>query len=358
MGIELQFEFERDGFRLSLETQCPAAGITALFGRSGSGKTTLLRCIAGLEPGARGHLRVNGETWQDTARFLPPHRRPLGFVFQEGRLFPHLSVRDNLEYGYRRIPRSQRTVHPGEMIEWLELGTLLGRRGDELSGGQRQRVALARALLTSPRLLLMDEPLAALDAASKAEILPYLERLHDELAIPALFVSHVMDEVTRLADHLLLLEQGRLRAAGPLQTLLTRGDLPLARANDAVSLVEAVVEGHDDEDHLSTLALGGLRLYLPRLPLPTGRRVRLGIHARDVSIALAPPRAISMLNCLAATVREVHAETRPGEALVRLDLGGQPLLARLTMRSLRTLDLRSGMPVHALIKSVALIEGR
>lgn len=357
MAIELQFELERGEFRLQLETRFPATGVTALFGRSGSGKTSLLRCIAGLEPGARGRLLVKGDVWQDGTHCLPAHRRPLGYVFQEGRLFPHLSVRGNLEYGYRRIPPVQRRVQPGEVIELLGLGALLRRRSDELSGGQRQRVAIARALLTSPRLLLMDEPLAALDATSKAEILPYLERLHDELSIPVLFVSHVMDEVTRLADHMLLLEHGRLLAAGPLQELLTRGDLPLARADEAVTLVEAVVERHDDEDHLSILDLNGMPLHLPRQQLSPGKRVRLGIHARDVSIALTPPVGISMLNCLAATVRKVHAETRPGEVLLTLDLGGQALLARLTRRSVRNLGLRAGMPVHVLIKSVALIEG-
>lgn len=356
MAIELQFDLERTGFRLSVGTRVPGRGVTALFGRSGCGKTTLLRCIAGLEPGARGRLVVGGETWQDADTFLPPHRRPVGYVFQDGRLFGHLSVHGNLEYGYRRIPGAERRVHPAEVIDLLGLGPLLDRRSTELSGGQRQRVAMGRALLTSPRVLLMDEPLAALDAISKTEILPYLERLHDELSIPVLFVSHAIDEVTRLADRMLLMEEGRLRAEGPLRELLTRGDLPLARAEEAASVIEAVVQEHDDEDHVSILALDGARLTLLREDLPVGRRVRVSIRARDVSIALTPPRDISVLNCLPATVRRIHDETRPGQTLLTLDVCGQPLLARITRRSLRALGLHAGLQVHALIKSVALVE--
>lgn len=280
----------------------------------------------------------------------------MGYVFQEGRLFTHLSVRSNLEYGYRRIPQAERVVRPGEVIELLGLESLLERRTSELSGGQRQRVAMGRALLTSPRILLMDEPLASLDAISKAEILPYLERLHDELSIPLLYVSHAIDEVTRLADHMLLLEEGRLRAEGALRDLLTREDLPLTRTDEALSLIEAMVIDHDDRDHLSILALDGTHIILPRHDLPMGKRVRVSIHARDVSIALSPPTGISMLNCLPATVRKIHHEIRPGEIMLTLDVCGQPLLARITRRSVRTLNLHDGMPVHALIKSVALVE--
>jgi molybdate transport system ATP-binding protein len=189
--IELRLDLERPGFHLKVDTEIPARGVTAVFGRSGCGKTTLLRCVAGLEPSVRGRLVVNGEVWQDETRFVPAHHRPLGYVFQEGQLFPHLSVEGNLHYGYRRIPAAERVVQPEDVARLLGLETLLHRRVTEISGGQRQRVAMGRALLTSPRVLLMDEPLAALDAISKAEILPYLERLHDELSIPVLYVSRV-----------------------------------------------------------------------------------------------------------------------------------------------------------------------
>ncbi|ACL72654.1 molybdate ABC transporter, ATPase subunit [Thioalkalivibrio sulfidiphilus HL-EbGr7] len=356
MSIDLHFDLKRPDFHLDVESRIPVRGVTALFGRSGCGKTTLLRCIAGLEPSARGRLVVDGETWQDARHFLPAHNRPVGYVFQEGRLFPHLSVQGNLEYGYRRISAGQRVVQPDEVIDLLGLEALLARRPGELSGGQRQRVAMGRALLTSPRVLLMDEPLAALDAISKTEILPYLERLHDELSIPVLYVSHSIDEVMRLADHMLLLEGGRLRAEGPIREMTTRGDLPLARAEEAVALLEAEVLDHDDEDHVSILGINGARLTLLREDLPVGRQVRLSIHARDVSIALTPPAGISVLNCLPATVREIHEETRPGEVLLGLDVCGQPLLARISRRSLRSLGLMPGMQVHALIKAVALVE--
>ncbi|MFN2349128.1 MAG: molybdenum ABC transporter ATP-binding protein [Thioalkalivibrio sp.] len=356
MSIDLHFDLRRPDFHLDIHSQIPVRGVTALFGRSGCGKTTLLRCIAGLEPAARGRLLVDGQTWQDDNIFVPAHKRPVGYVFQEGRLFPHLSVQGNLDYGYRRIPVSERVVLPEEVIDLLGLDSLLERRPAVLSGGQRQRVAMGRALLTSPRVLLMDEPLAALDAISKAEILPYLERLHDELSIPVLYVSHSIDEVMRMADHMLLLEDGRLRAEGPLRELTTRGDLPLARAEEAAALLEAQVLEHDDEDHVSILGINGARLTLLREDLPVGRKVRVSIHARDVSIALSPPRDISVLNCLPVTVRHIHEETRPGETLLTLDVSGQPLLARITRRSLRALGLEPGMQVHALIKAVALVE--
>ncbi|MDP2805984.1 MAG: molybdenum ABC transporter ATP-binding protein, partial [Gallionellaceae bacterium] len=215
-NICAHFKMQLDRFALDASFAAPAVGVTALFGPSGSGKTTLLRCIAGLERVA-GTLHVNGEIWQDEKTFLPIHKRPLGYVFQEASLFPHLSVRANLEYGYKRIAPDERKVHLEQVVEWLGLSHLIDRNNPtQLSGGERQRVAIARALLTSPRILLMDEPLSALDATSKQDILPYLERLHRELNIPVLYVSHALDEVTRLADHLVLLEKGRVIASGEL----------------------------------------------------------------------------------------------------------------------------------------------
>ena len=354
MTIELRLRLERPGFRLTVDTQIPARGVTAVFGRSGCGKTTLLRCVAGLEPSARGRLVVNGEIWQDETRFIPAHRRPLGYVFQEGQLFPHLSVEGNLRYGYRRIPADDRVVQPGDVARLLGLEALLHRRVTEISGGQRQRVAMGRALLTSPRVLLMDEPLAALDAISKAEILPYLERAHDELSIPVLYVSHAIDEVTRLADHMLLMEDGVIRAEGPLRELITRGDLPLAHAAGAAAVIEARVTGHDDRHHLTELEFEGGSLVISRANLERSDRVRVRIMARDVAINLTRPLDSSVLNCLQVRVLDVSDDPHPGHVLVRLAAGDAILLARITRRSLEHLALEPGADVYALVKSVAI----
>jgi molybdate transport system ATP-binding protein len=352
--IELRLDLERLGFHLKVDTEIPARGVTAVFGRSGCGKTTLLRCVAGLEPSVRGRLVVNGEVWQDETRFIPAHQRPLGYVFQEGQLFPHLSVEGNLRYGYRRIPAAERVVQPEDVARLLGLETLLQRRVTEISGGQRQRVAMGRALLTSPRVLLMDEPLAALDAISKAEILPYLERLHDELSIPVLYVSHAIDEVTRLADHMLLMEDGVIRAEGPLRELITRGDLPLAHAAGAAAVIEARVTGHDDRHHLTELEFDGGSLVISRASLQRSAHVRVRIMARDVAISLTRPHDSSVLNCLSAQVLDVSADPHPGHVLVRLVVGDATLLARITRRSLEHLALEPGTDVYALVKSVAI----
>ena len=249
--IKARFKLQQESFALDVSFNAPNAGVTALFGPSGSGKTTLLRCIAGLEHAA-GSLHVNGEVWQDDTKFLATHCRPLGYVFQEASLFPHLSVRANLEYGLKRIPLSEQKVPLEQVVEWLGLSRLI-ERGDpaKLSGGERQRVAIGRALLTSPRLLLMDEPLSALDTTSKQDILPYLERLHRELKIPVLYVSHALDEVARLADHLVLLENGRVIASGALQETLARLDLPTAHFDDAGAVIEAEVAQQDETYHLT-----------------------------------------------------------------------------------------------------------
>jgi molybdate transport system ATP-binding protein len=354
LTIELQFDLERPGFRLTVETEVPGRGVTAVFGRSGCGKTTLLRCMAGLERSAQGRLVVNGETWQDENRFIPAHQRSLGYVFQEGQLFPHLSVQGNLLYGYRRIPVAQRIVQPHDVAKLLGLETLLQRRVTEISGGQRQRVAMGRALLSSPRLLLMDEPLAALDAISKAEILPYLERLHDELSIPILYVSHAIDEVTRLADHMLFMEAGVVRAAGALRDLITREDLPLAHAEGAAAVIEARVTDHDDRHHLTELEFEGGTLVISREDLQRSASVRVRVMARDVAINLTRPRDSSVLNCLPAQVLDVSDDPHPGHVLVRLAVGEATLLSRITRRSLEHLDLKPGSRVYALVKSVAI----
>ena len=355
MTVEVRFHLERGGFVLDVDVAFPARGVTGLFGPSGCGKTTLLRAIAGLEREPTGYCRVGEAIWQEANLFLPPHCRPVGFVFQEASLFSHLSVRRNLEYGLRRVPEQQRRVTFDEAVHLLGLETLLARRPDGLSGGERQRVAIARALLTSPRLLLMDEPLAALDLASKREILPYLERLHGELASPVLYVSHAADEVARLADHLVLLNDGRVRASGPIGELLTRLDVAREQGAEAEAVVEARVAGHDEDYHLSHLDFPGGRFHVSRIPLPVGRDTRLRVLARDVSITLKPQTGTSILNIFPAVIDDL-AEAGPAQMLVRLRLAGTPLLARITRKSASNLTLAAGKQVYAQVKAVALVE--
>ncbi|HEY0634771.1 MAG TPA: molybdenum ABC transporter ATP-binding protein [Gammaproteobacteria bacterium] len=359
MSITARFDLTLGNFALHADLELPGRGVCALFGHSGSGKTTLLRCIAGLERVPGGYLEVNGEVWQDTSRalFKPTHQRPLGYVFQEASLFAHLSVRRNLEYGMQRVPHSERRVALEHSIELLGIGQLLERKPAQLSGGERQRVAIARALATSPRLLLMDEPLAALDVQRKREILPYLERLHDELDIPVLYVSHSPEEVAQLADHLVLLELGRVVASGGLGEMLVRLDLPLAHDDEASAVVNAVVAAHDDHYHLTTLEFDGGRLVIARSAQPLGTRVRLRIHARDVSLALARHDDSSILNILPAQVMAIEP-ARPAQVLVKLctgSAGRTPLLARITRKSADALSLALGQSLYVQIKSVALM---
>ncbi|MCE1170039.1 molybdenum ABC transporter ATP-binding protein [Azovibrio restrictus] len=355
-SIAAAFRMEYPGFSLDVDLNLPARGVTALFGHSGSGKTTVLRCFAGLNRAPRGRLVVEGQVWQDEAQgiFLPTHARPLGLVFQEASLFPHLSVRKNLEYGMKRAG-NKRGEGFDACVDLLGIRPLLDRAPERLSGGERQRVAIARALLTRPRLLLMDEPLAALDLKRKLEILPYLEKLHDELDIPVLYVSHAPDEVARLADHLVLMDGGRVVASGPLMETLARADLPPAFADDAGVVLEAVVAAHE-ADGLTRLDFPGGHLYVSRREEPPGRRLRCRIHARDVSIALAAHADSSILNVLPATVQAVVATDTPGHVLVQLALPqGAVLLARITERSRLALGLAPGQPVVAQVKAVALL---
>nr|VFJ49642.1 MAG: molybdate transport system ATP-binding protein [Candidatus Kentron sp. DK] len=354
--IRFRFLLERkNGFRLDAEKELPGTGVTALFGRSGSGKTTLLRCIAGLERGAEGFISVHGESWQDSRakQFVAPHRRSLGFVFQGGGLFPHLSVKANLFYGYRRTPKGERRATPEAIVALLGLGPLMERRPDTLSGGEKQRVAMARALMSSPRLLLMDEPMAGLDGIRKAEILSYLDELRGRFRIPILYVSHDLPEIIRIADRLVFMENGRTGDAGPLREMLVRTDLPIAAQEDAAAMLPVRVVGHDEVFHLTQVCFAGGRLWIPRAEKKAGEPLRLRIHARDVSITLAAPGKTSILNIIAATVTDV-VEQSPGRVLVRLDAGGAPLLARITRKSCHELGLRKGLPVYAQIKSVAL----
>ena len=354
-GLALRCRLPLADFALDVDLALPGRGVTALFGPSGSGKTTLLRCVAGLARPA-GRVEINGECWQDDAGgiFLPAHRRALGYVFQEASLFAHLSVQANLEFGLKRIAPRERKVGWDAALELLGIGHLLARGTETLSGGERQRVAIARALLTSPRLLLMDEPLAALDGKRKHEILPFLERLHDELAIPILYVSHSSDEVSRLADHLVLLDHGRALASGPTGDLLTRLDLPPARDEDAAISVRATVLSHDDHYQLTCLGFAGGHIQVTRKALAVGASARIKIQARDVSIALGSESHSSIVNRLPARILGFGDAAHPAQCLVRLDVAGTPLLARITRLSRDQLGLREGMDVIAQIKSVAL----
>lgn len=354
MTLEARFCIARGSFLLDVDLKLPSRGITAFLGPSGSGKTTLLRAIAGLEKDPNGRLTVAGEVWQDAARYLPTHRRCLGYVFQEASLLPHLTVRRNLEYGYRRVPMAARQVDFEDAVALLDIGALLGRRAAELSGGERQRVAITRALLTSPRLLLMDEPLAALDEEARQGILPRLEHLYEELQIPVLYVSHARDEVARLADHLALLEAGCLRAAGQTADILTRADLPLARGQDAEAMIEAEVAGSDEAYHLTFIDFSGGRITATGAAPPVGSRVRVRVLARDVSLVLSPPVGTSILNVFPARVDGI-LETGGAQVTVRLDVGGTTLLSRITRKSTVALGLRDGKQVFAQVKSVALL---
>lgn len=357
MSLTARFELSHPGFALDVDLALPGSGVTALFGPSGSGKTSCLRCVAGLERGARGRLVVAGETWQDSERglFLPPYRRALGYVFQDANLFEHLDVRRNLLFGWKRVAPGERRLALEQVVELLGIAGLLTRMPARLSGGERQRVGIARALLTSPRLLLMDEPLAALDAERKAEILPYLERLTRELALPILYVSHAPDEVARLADHLVLLEQGRVLASGPTSAVLARLDLPIALAEDAGVVLEGRVLGHDPDYGLLSLGLPGeQRVLLAHAPLPPGQALRIKVLARDVSLSLERQHS-SILNVLPATVAEIAPTRSPAQVLLRLDLGGTALLARITRYSLERLSLQPGSQVWAQLKSVAVL---
>jgi molybdate transport system ATP-binding protein len=354
-AIRARFDLRFPEFSLNVDLTLPDQGVTALFGHSGSGKTTLLRCIAGLERASAGYLSVAGEVWQDGDFFLPTHKRPLGYVFQEASLFSHLSIRRNLEYGMRRVPAGARRVSLDNAIELLGIGHLLERRPDRLSGGERQRVAIARALALSPKILLMDEPLAALDLARKQEILPYLERLHDELEIPILYVSHSPDEVARLADHIVAMENGRAVAEGPLAETLARLDLPIRLGEDVGVVLDAVIGERDETWGLVKADFAGGSVWVRDDGHPAGHHVRVRILARDVSLALQHQSDTSILNLMPGTVAEMADDAHPALALVRVEVGGTPIVARLTKRSAAALDLAVGRAVWVQIKAVALI---
>ena len=361
--IAARFAGPLGSFALAAEFRVPARGVTALFGPSGCGKTTVLRCVAGLRRIADGSLSVAGKTWQDARTFLPTHRRPIGYVFQEASLFPHLSVRGNLDYGRGRALKAGRA----ERLDFAEVAALLGiahlldRAPTHLSGGERQRVAIGRALLSQPELLLMDEPLSALDRVSRDDILPYLERLRDRLAIPVLYVSHDLAEVERLADTLVLMRDGRVEASGPVDQLQADPTLPIAKLPEAGVTLRARVTGQDAAYGLSRLDIGGAGLLVPGLLGDEGTRVRIRITASDVSLARSAAEGSTILNILPARIIG-HAARDPFQTMVVLTLGtegrGPRILARVTRRSWESLGLAPGQTVFAQIKGVALVTGR
>ena len=352
-AIQARFRLDWPGFTLDVDLALPTRGVSALFGPSGSGKTTLLRCIAGLERVPNGTVSLAGQVWQDGRQWVPAHQRSLGYVFQEASLFAHLSVMGNLRYGMKRAPGSDASGLE-QAIELLDIAHLLDRQPEHLSGGERQRVAIARALAVQPRLLLMDEPLAALDMKRKQEILPYLERLTRDLDIPIIYVSHSVDEVARLADHLVLLDAGRVTASGPTAELMTRLDLPLAHGDTAGAVLTATVLSHDEEDHLTTASFDGGTLTVPQQAVAIGKPLRIRVQARDVSLTLHGQTGTSILNILSARVIALSPDS-PGQVMVALEVGGCPLLARITSRSVRTLGLVPGLAVFAQIKGDAIL---
>lgn len=354
--IAVDVAITREDFQLAIKADLSGTGITGVYGPSGSGKSTLLRVIAGLEPQARGSIEVQGEVWQDeeSGIFLPPHQRRLGFVFQEGNLFQHLDVRSNLAFGYQRIPKAERRIGIDEIILRLDLKPLLKRSVQGLSGGERQRVALGRALLTSPKLLLLDEPLSALDEARKREILPYIECLRGDYGLPVLYVTHALDEVIRLSDAVLLLDSGRIRAFGDIESLILDPELPFIQEGGIGALLVGEVILIDDKEGLMTVGLGGFDITLPHYGQRVGERVRLRIQARDVSLVLEPHEQTTILNSLPAQIMEVHALPTGGEAWIRLAIGDHVILSRVTQRSVRRLALTPGKAVHAQIKAIAI----
>jgi|TARA_R110002072_G_scaffold36053_36_gene106259 molybdate transport system ATP-binding protein len=353
---EVSVEKRLGAFQLSISTQIAAHGLTAIFGRSGCGKTTLINTIAGLIAPDSGRIQIGDRLLFDSQQQinLKPEERRLGYVFQESRLFPHLSVQENLLYGYRRAKRQDRKIALGDIVDLLGVKALLARRPDRLSGGEKQRVALGRALLSNPAALLMDEPLAALDLPRKEEVLPFIEKLRDHFGLPILYVSHSMEEIMRLADSMLLISEGKLVAQGTVEELTSRLDLrPLTGRYEAGSVISARVEAQDPDYGMTALSFSGGRLMVPRLDLPLGTGLRLRIRAKDVSLALSAPQDTSIQNILKGVIIE-RGEESGAQVDILLAVGDTTLWSRVTKRSLAELGLERGSEVFALVKAAAI----
>jgi molybdate transport system ATP-binding protein len=370
-GLHIKLNLQRPNFELNVDVQLPATGITVLFGPSGSGKTTLLRCVAGLEKAPHGRVALEQAehplqphfVWQDHTRgvWVPTWKRDLGYVFQEASLFEHLNVLQNVRYGLKRCHKAGGPQALEQAIELLGINHLMDRPIASLSGGERQRVAIARALATQPRLLLLDEPLAALDPSRRQDILPWLEHLRDALHIPMLYVTHSMDELVRLANHVVVLSQGRVQQSGPLQQVLTELNTPLAQGDEAATLITGSVDQIDTAWHLARVAFTGGSIWLRDDGFAQGQTLRLRVLAKDVSLSTVQPQHTSIQNLLPCTVESVTPDTHPSQALVRLRCGPDSeaaqdvLLARITRRAVQDLQLQAGSSVWAQVKSVALV---
>jgi molybdate transport system ATP-binding protein len=361
--IHLQINIARSAFQLNLDIQLPGQGITAIFGPSGSGKTTLLRAVAGLEKNPQGLIQIGENIWQDTKQgiYIPTWQRPLGYVFQESSLLPHLSAAENLNFGLKRVLKSASSEQTEAnkalqaSIELLGIGSLLQRMPAELSGGERQRVAIARAIAMQPQLLLMDEPLASLDAARRQEIFPWLARLRDELKMPMLYVTHSAEEVARLADHLVVLDQGHVKAQGSVSAVLTQVVNPVVVGEDAGALIAGCIGAVDAQWHLSRVDFDGGCIWMRDAGLPVGKAVRIRILARDVSLAISEPTNTSIQNQLRGSIQSITSDPHPSQVMVVLKCGAEEVLARVTNRAVNELALQVGMPVWAQVKSVALV---
>ena len=361
--LHLQVNLNRKEFQLDVDLQLPEQGITAIFGPSGSGKTSLLRAVAGLEKIQQGRIQVGTSIWLDTLQkiCIPTWQRPLGYVFQESSLLPHLSVTENLNFGLKRAWKSASSEQTEAKkalqasIELLGIGSLLQRMPAELSGGERQRVAIARAIAMQPQLLLMDEPLASLDAARRQEIFPWLARLRDELKIPMLYVTHSAEEVTRLADHLVVLDQGHVKAQGSVSAVLTRVVNPVVVGEDAGALIAGCIGAVDAQWHLSRVDFDGGCIWMRDAGLPVGKAVRIRILARDVSLATSDPQNTSIQNQLRGSIQSITPDAHPSQVMVVLKCGAEEVLSRVTKRAVDELDLQVGQTLWAQVKSVALV---
>jgi len=370
-GLHIKLHLQRPSFELNVDVQLPATGITVLFGPSGSGKTTMLRCVAGLEKAPHGRVALElvehplqpPFVWQDHTRevWVPTWKRDLGYVFQEASLFEHLNVLQNVGYGLKRCHKPGGLQALEQAIELLGINHLMERPIASLSGGERQRVAIARALATQPRLLLLDEPLASLDPARRQDILPWLEHLRDALSIPMLYVTHSMDELVRLANHVVVLAQGRVQQSGLLQQVLTDLNTTIAQGDDAATLITGAVDQIDTAWNLARVAFTGGSIWLRDDGFTQGQKLRLRVLAKDVSLSMVQPQHTSIQNLLPCTLESVTADTHPSQALVRLRCGADSaaaqdvLLARITRRAVQDLQLQAGSSVWAQVKSVALV---
>ena len=356
-SLEAKFKVDYPEFNLDVELTLPARGVAVVFGPSGSGKTTLLRCLSGLEKAPSGYMKIADQVWQDEETFIPIQERKIGLVFQESRLFPHLSIQDNLLYGYQRTQPAERNLQLDEVAQVLNLKALLKRRPEKLSGGEQQRVAIGRALLTSPKLLLMDEPLASLDMQIKAEIIPFIKRIESEFKTPIVYVTHSMNELLQLVDTMVILKSGKVENIGSVEEVFSDVQSREALGSEKLGAVlETLVLEHDEEFGLTRLDFMGQVLHIPRQNIPVGEILRVHIHSRDVSLSTASPAgATSVLNILRAKVEKVGVIDLNGYSVdIELD-AGRPILATITRKSLANLNLKPGQPIYVHIKAIKMV---